>query len=407
MPNAFQAGVAHLTSNYLQNWNGTSVEFPHFERRFSPREKEENERRLDRLLREMPDSFEAHDQMSESARTRARAKARIVLAKALIPSNDGQTGRYFEDCESVAEIFVQRAKENDPGIQSGDVHQALRNLWVFNSIQAYFDSPVSLTRSSFAYSLLYPYTDNLLDGADRAEGEPAKFLRWLTERLEGGPANVFDGRRVILSRLIGMIEQEFPRQEFPDVYRSLLSIHSAQQESLRLHREAGDVNEEVLLSLSVAKGGTSVLADGFLVSGRLGEEHRDALFGYGVLLQLVDDLQDLGEDLAAGHSTPFSRAARGSVLPAMTNRLFRFTRSVVAHMSETSPNRDWNLPRVIQGSCDALAMEAIALHSTYYPAGYLTEIEQFLPQRLSYLATIRQRFHDRYVSAARQHTPPG
>jgi hypothetical protein len=100
----------------------------------------------------------------------------------------------------------------------------------------------------------------------------------------------------ILGRLIRMIEEEYPRPIFPDVHASLRAIHRAQIESLRLHDAPDHDYESELLPLTITKGGTSVLADGYLVTGDLSSSHAEAVFGYGVLLQLIDDLQDVDED---------------------------------------------------------------------------------------------------------------
>ena len=79
-----------------------------------------------------------------------------------------------------------------------------------------------------------------------------------------------------------------------------------------------------------------MLVDGFLVEGRLDPSALDLVFGYGVLLQLIDDFQDLEEDRRAGHSTPFVRA--GAALEESANRLLNFIgRVAVLHTGNRSP----------------------------------------------------------------------
>ena len=77
--------------------------------------------------------------------------------------HEGLSGNYFEMSEKVTRRFIQDAKIFDHSLSQDDIHQALRNLWVFNSIQMIAGKDIDLTPSSFAYSLLYPYTDNGLD----------------------------------------------------------------------------------------------------------------------------------------------------------------------------------------------------------------------------------------------------
>lgn len=64
-----------------------------------------------------------------------------------------------------------------------------------------------------------------------------------------------------------------------------------------------------VLALSVAKGGASLLADGYLVRGELGPGEAELCFGYGVFLQLLDDLQDVAADEARRSAALPLRAA--------------------------------------------------------------------------------------------------
>ncbi len=72
-----------------------------------------------------------------------------------------------------------------------------------------------------------------------------------------------------------------------------------------------------------------MLADLYLVAGRPAEPDRRFAFGYGVFLQLLDDLQDVEADLAAGHQTLFTRAAARGVLDEPAARLARFVDRVL------------------------------------------------------------------------------
>ena len=74
-------------------------------------------------------------------------------------------------------------------------------------------------------------------------------------------------------------------------------------------QQSGRLGHEQLLKLSIAKGGTSVLAHGYLIMNQITRDQAEFLFGFGVFLQLLDDLQDLRRDLRAKHETLFSLAA--------------------------------------------------------------------------------------------------
>ena len=88
---------------------------------------------------------------------------------------------YFE----VTKSFARRAREFDEGIDSQSLAQALRNVWVMNCLQMFLGSRPTLTPSVFAYSMLYPYTDNYLDQPQVAPEFKLAACRRLAARLGG------------------------------------------------------------------------------------------------------------------------------------------------------------------------------------------------------------------------------
>src|SRR5579863_5417575 len=91
--------------------------------------------------------------------------------------------------------------------------------------------------------------------------------------------------------------------------RVAAAIHGAQSASVR-QMDARGCGDDELLRITCGKGGTSVLADAYLARGELTAEEAEFGFTWGVLLQLGDDLQDVGEDLERGSETLFTRAVR-------------------------------------------------------------------------------------------------
>ena len=89
-----------------------------------------------------------------------------------------------------------------------------------------------------------------------------------------------------------MFEEQYNRIDFPEVYQSLYAIQKGQTDSLKLLKSNG-LSENEIRRVCFEKGGASVLADGYLVAGKLTKKEEQALFGYGVYLQLLDDIQDL------------------------------------------------------------------------------------------------------------------
>ena len=367
--------VRKLTSHYTATWFNASGNPPLFHRRFSLQEQRQREKQIDALRHKEP---------------LVRKQVMAFIAHEIQGQAGARLRRFLEDCGRAGEKFVEQARKFDPNLCDADIEQALRNVWVFNSLQFYLDKPVSLTPSAFAYSLLYPYTDNCLDG----KGEPGRgrqaLLRWLTLQLSGRPEPADDSKKAALSLLLGMIRKEHPRSRRPDVHESLLAIHQAQQKGLQLHGSGAGKTEHGLIPLTIAKGGASVLVDGFL-AGRLDDNQIDAVFGYGVLLQLVDDLQDLQEDVDGGQSTPFSRAIRHGTLEGITNRLFNLSSALARQLKMKESSHSGNVSMMVERSCMLLIQEAIAHHSHLYRKGYLRYLKEFMPVRLRYLRTVRSR----------------
>ncbi len=398
---SFRDTVSELTDRYLALWSESPGTLPDHLRRFSAADKAEKEREVDFLMEKSLPGMDRYEEMEAGERGRYLGRAHTALGKLMTGDGDPAVDRFFTECESAGKSFVQRARKFDPSLSENDIHQALRNQWVFNSIQSYLAHPVTLTSSSLGYSLMYPCTDNWLDGAGHTPAEKDRFnhsLRlWLEGDAEAGAD--FDDRG--FRGLLRMIEEDYPRGRYPAVYDSLLAIHRAQQRSLLLHGRVEDQAEPFLQSLTIEKGGTSVAVDGYLVSGTLGAGSLHALFGYGVVLQFIDDLQDIPEDTASGHSTIFTRRCRTGPLDGVTNSLLSFTCETVRLLGDRPSGGARSLSRLIEGSCVFLILEAVARYSHLYSGAYLRMVEEFSPLRLTYMGGLHNRV--RMNLGAREH----
>ena len=132
-------------------------------------------------------------------------------------------------------------------------------MWTAAGLQVLLGHRLELTPSIFAYSMLYPYTDNLLDDPGTSAEAKSRFNQRFRARLQGESPQPADHRECKVWALVDQIESQYDREQFPDVYQSLLAIQNAQEESVGLRWEAGLPSEQVLHGV-FAKGGTSVLA---------------------------------------------------------------------------------------------------------------------------------------------------
>jgi len=314
----------------------------------------------------------------------------------------------------VGTTLARWARQYDPTLPMPAIIQACRNAWTACGMQPLLGERIHITPAIAAYSLLYPYTDNFLDRPDIAAEEKRYGSKRFGDRLAGLSMAPLHPQEKALWTMVSVIEEQFPRNHFPDVYACLLAIHRAQVESLAqlkssaqltsttsLNGNSSDAQETSLLRLSCAKGGTSVLADACLGRGALTPAESRFAFEWGVLLQLGDDLQDIAEDLERGSETLFSRAARaGRPLDSLVRQLLEFSERVGERM-ESLPHGDAKLRHLLRMSWRSLILGAVAESHQHFTPAFLAETEQSSHFRFAFLRARRERLaasHGLYAS---------
>jgi hypothetical protein len=261
--------------------------------------------------------------------------------------------------------------------------------------------PVRLTPGIFAYSLLYPYTDNYLDDPTSPEETKRGFAGRLRRRLEGQDIVPANAREEAIFRLVSMIEGQYERSRYPQVFESLLAIHEAQVKSLRLLRANGCRSEAEVLDIVLEKGGASVLADGCLVAGNLMPGQAEFLFGFGAFLQLMDDLDDVLQDQHAGLLTVFSQTAGQGPLDEVTVRTLAFGREILKGLdgfgaADSGPLKELIKSVLIQGF-----ILSAGRAGRLYSRAYLRELEAHSPFRFSFTNQQRRKLLRRRASLTR------
>jgi hypothetical protein len=389
----FRRRVRELESFHVGLWRSTEDGPPILGARVTPRRQRENAFEAERLLEDVARRCEAYPE-SEPARRRWRARVRqIVLAfgEDRLGWPPGYRGLLLSEAfyDTTVE-FVRAARAFDSEVRIEDVTQALRNVWIMNSLQLLFDTRVGFSPAIFAFSMLYPCTDNYLDDPGVTPGAKVDFNRRLGRRLRGERLLPRTRHEQQAFALVGRIETQYPRARHPAVFRSLEAIHRAQEASLVQHRAADSLDEDRVLEISVAKGGSSLLADGYLVQGDLSPEEQRLCFGYGVFLQLLDDLQDIRADRAVGHTTLFTIAAREDGLGRLTSRLYRFMGRVLGG-SPRIAGPPWAARRdLILRNCTALLVGAVALQQDLFEPGFRDGLEERWPLDLASMARLHE-----------------
>ncbi len=194
-----------------------------------------------------------------------------------------------------------------------------------------------------------------------------------------------------ISLLVSSIEREYPRDLFPEVYSSLLGIHSAQKGSLRQRDNQYGGLQSDILTISVEKGGTSVVADAYLVKGRLTPGEIEFAFGYGVFLQFIDDLQDVKEDLSIGSDTLFTQAAREGTLDRMANRLILYLQEILSTSRPSCQPPESGVTDLILHGSVGLILEAIALNRELFSEEFSRIAELHSPLRFEAVQNLHHR----------------
>lgn len=270
-----------------------------------------------------------------------------------------------------SEAFMKRAKELDPSLNRESLFQALRNVWTMHSMQLYLNKPVELTESVFAYSMLYPLTDNYLDDPTISKQTKTAFNKRFRTKIrtgEGIPETKTEAR---IFKMIDLIEDDWNREQFPKVYDALLGILDGQQ--LSLHQQDLEcLYDQDLLAITFYKGGSSVLADAYLIAGELTTSQENFSFFYGVILQLADDLQDIEIDLKTKHITMMNAQVKLGCLDSMIHKYLNFIDHFFNHYYKTDTENQKALRELSSESIQLLIFEA-AMKSKRFISSQLFE----------------------------------
>lgn len=295
----------------------------------------------------------------------------------------------------VGTSLAQWARRFDPSLSMSGIIQAARNAWTACGLQPLMGAPLVLTPSILGYSLLYPYSDNFLDDEDISGDAKLRFSRRFRRRLEGEPLPAEDHRERSMWALIALVETEYPRALYPNVFECMLAIHRAQEQSVKQVRSGAVAEESTLLNISCAKGGSSVLADACLARGSMTAAESRFGFEWGVLLQLGDDLQDVREDSRRGSMTLFSRAvAAEQPLDSLTVQLLRFSEHVGTTM-EALPGGSPAFKELLKMSWRSLIIGAVADSHQFFSAPFVQEAEKYSPFRFAFLRARKERMASR------------
>jgi hypothetical protein len=384
--------VEQLVAESIALWQRGATCLPPLGRRFTTAQQCQKEALLDQFLASMEsEALRVPRTKTERARVHERISAAFTqFARTALELEDRHLDLLLDrGFPAVGASLGRLARQFDPAVGTAEIFQACRNAWAACGLQALFGLPMTVTPAIFAYSMLYPYSDNYLDDASVPRERKLSFSAQFRHRLAGECVPASNDREEAIWKLVGMIESGYARAEYPEVYASLLAIHRSQEESIRL-LQRGQEDAADVLPVVFTKGGASVLADAYLASGRLTDAEAGFAFDWGVLLQLGDDLQDVREDTAAGLRTVFSTAAAMGPLDALTNRTFQFALHVMNRM-EALTGAPEALKDLLRRSSISLVVRAAGALREHYSDTWINEIETYSPFRFAFLSSRKEK----------------
>lgn len=265
---------------------------------------------------------------------------------------------YDDQYLALSQAFVAQAKALDESLSWQDIFQALRNVWTMFTMQVYMHKPLALSPSVFAYSMLYPLTDNLLDAADLSKAQKFDFNKRFRLKIKTGTAQALNDQEEKIFAMIDLIEKDWDRTGYPKVYQALLAILDGQ--NMSLHQQGNkNIFAKDILGISFYKGGTSVLADAYLIGGHLSPDQERFAYYYGLILQLADDLQDIKEDLAINHMTLMNIQSRLGSLDGLVHQYFNLIDYFFKDIFKSTSPKQEAIGEVIRESLQALILAAL------------------------------------------------
>jgi hypothetical protein len=393
--------INQYVEEFTNLWNSSSVSFPDLGEEISMPEKikrEEGMEQFSKTMRNNADLKNIHGSGKKVLVQQFKQNMGVFFQNSFNFKADEISILSDKGFTKVTREFMKMARRFDPKVKMEDIFQASRNLWILNSLQIMMNEPVKVSPSTFAYSMLYPYTDNYLDDPSVSHTEKISFSTRFGKRLNGETVLAANAHENTIFELVGMIEYDWDRVQYPQVYESLLGIHNAQTRSIHLLNRNDQLSNDELLSICIEKGGTSVLADGYLIKGELTREEEWFCFGFGAFLQFVDDIQDIQEDIDGKLETLFTRASHTGRLEEYTNRTLSFSNTVMNNLDCFKSDVLISMQGLMSKSINFMVNEAVGMNDICFNSNYVSEFERFSPFRYSFVKKRRSNLEPSRIS---------
>lgn len=293
--------------------------------------------------------------------------------------------KYFMDkgiINSTSKFIELSKKEN---INLSQLGQALRNSWIMNILQLMFNKKIECSKSVFAYSMLYPYTDNYIDDQNICFNNKLIYSNNLAKKIKGhsiSPQNSYEDN---IFRMIDTINQQYNIKKYPNISESLLLIHLCQTHSIN-QNIAHNQSYNNIIDITFKKGASSVYVDGVLLDGNLTTKEEDFTLLYGIILQLCDDLIDIKEDRNNDSVTIFTYKETSKLLDNKVYKLFNMIEYLFVDKCKfVKFHNKENVMEFIYQCLYLLVIYGIVLNKKCFSKTLLKELEKYFPIRFKFL----------------------
>lgn len=292
--------------------------------------------------------------------------------------------------------FYAKSRQFDDQLSIDEIYQSLRNIWVLSILKVFDQQKVSLNRANLSFSLLYPYSDNFLDDPNISSSKKYRFNKEFQELVFGHQTNQPTTLPEKIIQLVENLHQEIPIKEYPKFYQEVQALFHAQGSSISQQIDSFDESPELPLLISANKGATVVYANQELIKkNSISENLRDLLYVYGMIFQLVDDLEDLQEDRQENLVTYFTLLETSELLDQRVDNLKALLQSVnvAAKKKLIFPESNWLFTQV-----ESIAFLLIDLACIQNPdsfsVSYLEKLEASYPIRFQDLTKVFDQILD-------------
>ena len=379
-----------LLKQVKEAWENAPEKEPDFLQEYQLVEQKENEKRLSQHIEQVRAQLESYPPFAWQVLSRTKWKRNtekllksMLLKEPLLLMEKVMTVECFDRFYKETKRFIGNAREFDESISIEDLGQALRNYLVYAIFLELNGKEQCCKPSIFGYSMLYPYTDNYIDNAVIAIEDKKHYNKLIENKLRGNPFEILSEHEKKTAELLDDIAKDYASSD--EVFKGLYYMLEAQKNSQRQSDKKEELKEEEILDISIYKGGLSVLLDRYFIDKDFNGRDLYFYYGFGFLLQLCDDLQDITQDGEEESRTVFTVCRRKEETAAKVNKLLHFTKELF----EECDGENKAFKEFILGNCYLLILFSAAGSRKHLTDEWLIWEKERIPVSVEFMDKIK------------------